>query len=698
MISLKKNTFNKHCTTIVLASLFVLFTNVSAEDLNTSEFETDAIKTEGFCATPEPTHFWQQKQAKQTAAKATIKTTSSILYAPFKFKGESNPSVTDMEAVKEFFLRNSYGIYTLNVTFAPVIELPFTRAEDSGVFFSEWRNKLTEELTKLEFKPSDYDYYIRRTHSGKPFISGSTLGSATQGRIDLSTNDASVASHEMGHSLYYSTGFYGGDLSHANLWVANNGQVIGPGVSIKYGGKFSIMRSGTNKLHLDLGLPHKINMEWIKSNEYHSIDQNGTYRIYAHDRGVKQSGRKYGIKINKLVSPLKSNESQHYFIEYKSNTGYVEANNGVIMTVLDSDYHTQLLDNTPGSSRGAKDAPLAVGKTFRDNTAGITVKTLAKSGSGDDAWMDVKITFDDPNTSDTQAPSAPSDLKADIANITQTSIKLNWSASTDNVAVTEYEVLYNGKTVTVTGTSVTLSNLTPNVNYSIKVRAKDGAGNLSEYSQPETAVTDASPTLSADAGKDKVLNCKDSYVILGKGTMISGATYRWTTADGHIQSGANRINAEVDKAGTYTLTVSKADSETVSDSVVITAEENCDTATLPDNDNDGIPDNEDNDDDNDNVIDSLDAFPFDSSESVDTDSDGVGNNADLDDDNDGVSDAEEKAAGTDPLDATDKPNSPIDEEESEKSSGGNFPVGLVILGLLALVRRKKLITHARRAK
>ena len=57
-----------------------------------------------------------------------------------------------------------------------------------------------------------------------------------------------------------------------------------------------------------------------------------------------------------------------------------------------------------------------------------------------------------------------------------------------------------------------------------------------------------------------------------------------------------------------------------------------------DTDGDGIFNLADLDDDGDNVIDSLDAFPLDATESVDTDGDGVGDNADTDDDNDGIPD------------------------------------------------------------
>ena len=52
-----------------------------------------------------------------------------------------------------------------------------------------------------------------------------------------------------------------------------------------------------------------------------------------------------------------------------------------------------------------------------------------------------------------------------------------------------------------------------------------------------------------------------------------------------------------------------------------------------------------NDYDSDNVDNSVDAFPYDPTESVDTDNDGIGNNADTDDDGDGVADVED----SDPL-------------------------------------------------
>jgi hypothetical protein len=66
-------------------------------------------------------------------------------------------------------------------------------------------------------------------------------------------------------------------------------------------------------------------------------------------------------------------------------------------------------------------------------------------------------------------------------------------------------------------------------------------------------------------------------------------------------------------------------------------------------DGDFIPDSTDDDRDGDGVLNNLDAFPDDATETRDTDGDGLGDNADPDADNDGYPDDVEVAEGTDPL-------------------------------------------------
>ncbi|MEZ5047262.1 MAG: M4 family metallopeptidase [Chitinophagaceae bacterium] len=92
------------------------------------------------------------------------------------------------------------------------------------------------------------------------------------------------------------------------------------------------------------------------------------------------------------------------------------------------------------------------------------------------------------NTSDTLAPTAPSNLS--VSNVSYFSLDLNWNASTDNVAVTSYTV-YQGSSVigTTSSTSYSVAGLAMNTAYSFYVVANDAAYNTSGASNVATATT-----------------------------------------------------------------------------------------------------------------------------------------------------------------------------------------------------------------
>ncbi|MFO7868786.1 MAG: glycoside hydrolase family 9 protein [Bacteroidales bacterium] len=99
----------------------------------------------------------------------------------------------------------------------------------------------------------------------------------------------------------------------------------------------------------------------------------------------------------------------------------------------------------------------------------------------------------DPNADcgDTQAPTTPGTIS--FSDITLDSFSVSWGASTDNVEVTEYEVYLDGtlyETVSGTSTSTTVSGLDCNTEYAIKVRAKDAAGNSSDFNTESITSTE----------------------------------------------------------------------------------------------------------------------------------------------------------------------------------------------------------------
>ncbi|MFH8749698.1 glycosyl hydrolase family 18 protein [Streptomyces rimosus] len=86
-------------------------------------------------------------------------------------------------------------------------------------------------------------------------------------------------------------------------------------------------------------------------------------------------------------------------------------------------------------------------------------------------------------------PSAPGTPEATAT--TARSVSLSWpAASQGDYPVTSYEVLSEGRTVaTSTGTSATVTGLTPATRYTFTVRAKDRRGNAGPPSAPVTAST-----------------------------------------------------------------------------------------------------------------------------------------------------------------------------------------------------------------
>ncbi|MFF5505697.1 fibronectin type III domain-containing protein [Streptomyces roseolus] len=174
-----------------------------------------------------------------------------------------------------------------------------------------------------------------------------------------------------------------------------------------------------------------------------------------------------------------------------------------------------------GASTWTASAPsyqrLSLSFTTGASQTSATVYTHGWYGQGTYYADDLSLDGPGGGGGDTQAPSAPTGLQA--TSKTASSVSLVWTAASDNVGVTGYDV-YQGatKVSTVTGTTATVGGLAPSTAYSFTVKARDAAGNVSPASAPVTVSTEAG------GGGGTGFKQAAPYLYLGWGNPPSPAT------------------------------------------------------------------------------------------------------------------------------------------------------------------------------
>jgi endo-1,4-beta-xylanase len=155
-----------------------------------------------------------------------------------------------------------------------------------------------------------------------------------------------------------------------------------------------------------------------------------------------------------------------------------------------------------------------------------------------------------PSSTDTTPPSVPANLVA--SNVTSSGVTLSWTASTDNVGVTGYDVLRapgaSGGTFTVVGspatTTFTDSGLAASSTFRYEVRARDAANNVSAVSNVVPVTTTAggggggcSITLVTQTQWQTGYVIQPSRVTNTGTTAITGWTVTVTLPAGHAITG-----------------------------------------------------------------------------------------------------------------------------------------------------------------
>ena len=123
-------------------------------------------------------------------------------------------------------------------------------------------------------------------------------------------------------------------------------------------------------------------------------------------------------------------------------------------------------------------------------TWGLYVNARDAAGNVSQASATVPVT-PPPCQADTQPPTAPTGLRSSVAG---TTVTLNWTASSDNIGVTGYDVYRNSTRVATVNGAVTYtdSGLAAGTSYTYTVTARDAQGNVSSPSAAVTVTTGAS--------------------------------------------------------------------------------------------------------------------------------------------------------------------------------------------------------------
>ncbi len=143
-----------------------------------------------------------------------------------------------------------------------------------------------------------------------------------------------------------------------------------------------------------------------------------------------------------------------------------------------------------------------------------TITVRARDAAGNWSVLSAPLAVATPP--DDAAPSVPLGLAASAVSVS--SFKLSWTAATDNVRVTGYEVFRNGTSLGTSGAVTrTVGNLVPETTYTVAVRARDAAGHWSALSAPLTVTTLADTTPPAVP-----------TALLAQNLSATGFTLRWT--------------------------------------------------------------------------------------------------------------------------------------------------------------------------
>ena len=402
--------------------------------------------------------------------------------APWSPAQARNAVFTGERSANAFFQEESYGEISLAGELDPEGDVfgPYTVNSGGGCAADTWDDEARGAAEDAGVSLAGYDHivYVFPFQPSCPWLGRASLGGGTV-NINGTLGGAQVIAHELGHNLH---------LGHAGSWNCTRGgvrvQVSDTCTTSVYGDPFDVMGN--------LGMRH--NSAWNLlvlgilglNDNVDSVGSSGTYTLRA---ALSPSPAPQVLRIarpvNKPGAPV-----NWYYLEVRERGGIFEdfsddSMTGVSIRVLgaSSTAETVLIDSTPSTS-SFYDAPFQVGHTFSDGNVHVTVL----SAGGGTATVSVGFGA----YKDEEAPSAPTNLSASQVG---EDVKLQWSASDDNVSVSRYVVFRDGEEIGA-NPSTNFTDASPALGpHAYTVYAEDEAGNRGDPSAAEVAtVTEVPPT------------------------------------------------------------------------------------------------------------------------------------------------------------------------------------------------------------
>jgi hypothetical protein len=337
----------------------------------------------------------------------------NILIVLFNFKNDDRQYytteeiqkrvLTDPDSVRAFYEEQSFGLIRLTGKQNPSGDVTGWHTLDAYNIPCEttkWSNMALDAARRSGLDTTVYQHFIFYFPSTPACDFG---GLATVGGRFTWINGASISTmaHEFGHSfgLLHSNSYECRDKGLSRVTMSDDC------ANVEYGNPFDVMGRG--------GLRHtnaynKAVARWLGPSNIIDVQKpGGLYKIVPQERPSNEP--------QLLAVPRDARRS--YFLEYRQPFGFDNFAPGataVTTAMLMVGYplrgrdmpQSWLLDTTSNTTT-LNDAPLAVGKTFQDQAAGVSITLVAVGPAG----ADIRVELTDPSPVQT----VPADAGADAA-------------------------------------------------------------------------------------------------------------------------------------------------------------------------------------------------------------------------------------------------------------------------------------------